>query len=36
VFKKCIIVAATVITVTFLCIVVSVMAVHEWRSAAAV
>jgi hypothetical protein len=34
VLRKCIIVAATVITVTFLCIVVSVMAVHEWRSAA--
>lgn len=33
-FKKCIIVAATVITLTFLCIVVSVMALQEWRSAA--
>jgi hypothetical protein len=34
-FKKCIFVAAAVITVTFLCIVVSVMTVREWRTAAA-
>lgn len=34
IFKKCIFVAAIIITVTFLCVVVSVMAVHEWRSAA--
>jgi hypothetical protein len=33
-FKKCIFVAAAVIILTFLCIVVTVMAVYEWRSAA--
>jgi hypothetical protein len=32
-FKKGISVAAVVITITFLCMAVSVMAVHEWRSA---
>src|SRR5215813_7331343 len=32
-FKKCIFVAAAAITITFLCIAVSVMAVSEWRSA---